>query len=275
MTKRGNMCVKRSRLLTTAAAIAAVVLFSAGAVVGASLTGPFKWSVVFGKTRLTAPIVLGPGGPYVASSAVAKLLDAKAVPDTASRTVTFFQMGALGPGQAANPTGGVLLQNWPNSLVLEGQTSGWTYVASSNPVSTDDGQTFQAGIEAAGLPTNHGAYGCSPRASLHASAGRVYITNGQYKSLSFSLALPATTRNGTGYAIVEVSTGDSISSMTRVYTSPHVTSGFLTQHVTVPINGAKLTEVITYVWQPSFNGNNCAIVNASVGVLLGNAQFLK
>jgi hypothetical protein len=246
--------------LGLAIALAAGV-FSTGVAIGATLSGPFKWTITVGSTNVPGEVVLGPGGPYVASSAVAQLLGGKAVPDTAHRNLTFFQNGSA-TGQVPNPAGQVLLQNWPQNLVLEGNTDFWSYITPSNPVTTDDGQTFSTGIVSKTLSI------CD--ASPHATAGRVYITNGQYKSFVFSLGLPSWARNGAGYGLVEVMAGSTVGSMARVYTSPHVTKGFFTQRVSVPIAGAKLVEVMVYVWGPDVG---CGSSNG-VAVLLGNAAFV-
>lgn len=267
--------VRRAVALLFLAIIVSSGVFTAGMVEGAHFTGPLTWHVTLDGARVSAQVVLGPGGPYIASHAVAELTGTTPAVSLGEHTLTFAIQSSAEIVSVPNPPNGVLLQNWPGTQVVQGSTSGWVYITPSNPLATDDGLILKSGVVQSPVTASPSAAQCHnlPQggALCSESDGRTYVTGGHYTQLRFSLALPQPQRTGEGYALVEVWTGNRANQMTLTYRSPKVTRGFRTATVNVNLKAAQLVRVFTYVQEPYNSGTG----TTSVGIALGNATFYR
>ena len=245
----------------------ALAVFMAGGVSAATLAGPFVWHFAYQGKTVSGQLVKGPAGSYVSLSAIARLFGTKETTNTAGKTVTFAKsgsgsrsVGASSGGSPSTKAHVIYLQTLPNSVIFVGNLAGWQWVTPAKPITTIDQTKFTQGVRT--------SYSCNGNNTPGVAFGPTYLANGQYSAVTFSLGLPSSLKNESGYGVVQVFAGNSSADMSLVYTSPDVGRGFFTKRVTVQLPATRLVRIVTLLH------TNCNSNNGLHGMVLGNAGFI-
>lgn len=251
--------------------LVATLMFAASAVTlpvtvdAASGSTATTYSLHFGGRIVSAAALSGPGGPYLRASAVAQLLNTQIVVSTETHTITFGNTASTVPTlpSAAGAPGNLNLTQLPSGLVLSSLTTLWTKLSPSHSAEVLGGSRVTQGILVAGE---------NPGGPCSASNQETILTNGEFKSLRFTLAEPIGSRNANGFSSVSVLAGPSPNALSLRWHSPFVSSAFLPLPVAVNITGAKVVRILTAEYGGSAGcGSNSSW--STPALILANSYF--